>query len=224
MRMTRYSARSFTFEIKRASRRKPETLTLRENSSPHGSSLVDDVFGKLSAQPRAALPTEIEVPASVRPTPALSTNLPQVSSTSVPSAKRSTRRVLPDLLSVLVNPVEERVQREAEERVARRRASRTHGAKEAEHSSVAAAHGTMAPPLVATIVGVSADTVENFSPAAVITVPQKTIQPAQQIGPSRKQKWNVLAALTKKAERNGSSMPRFPPGQRWKRRLPQACW
>ncbi len=226
MRMTRSPARSFTFEIKRASRRKPEALSLRENSSLDGSSLADQVFGKLSAQPRAALPHKIEVPVSVRSTPALSTDSPEASCTSEPVAERSTRRILPDLLSVPVNPVEERVQREAEERVARRRTSRVRRAKEAEHSSVAAAHDSMAPSLVATIVGVSTEAVnaDSSSPEAIITVPQKAIQPVQQVGPSRKRKWNVLSALTKKAERNGSPLPRLPAGQRWKRRLPRACW
>jgi hypothetical protein len=226
MRMTRPPARSFTFEIKRASRRKPEALTLRENSSPHGSSFADQVFGKLSAQPRAALPGKIEVPASVCSTPALSTNLPQVSSTRVPSTEQSARRVLPDLLTVPANPVEERVQREAEERVARRRAPRTCRAKGVEHSSVTAAHGTMAPSLVTTIVGVSTEAVnvDSSSPAAIITVPQKTTRPVQQVGPSRKRKRNVLTALTKKAERNGRPLPHLPAGQRWKRRLPKTCW
>ncbi len=225
MRMTRSPARSFTMEIKRASRRKPEALSLRENSSPDGSSLADQVFGKLSAQPRAALPHKIEVPVSVRSTPALSTDSPEASCTSEPLAERSVRRVLPDLLTIPANPVEERVQREAEERVAQRRASRTRRAKGAEHSSPAAAHGAMARPYVATIGAIpKVVNVEDSSPEAVITVPQKTVRSVQQVGTSSKRKRNVLAALTKRAERNGSPLPRLPSGQRWKRRLPRACW
>jgi hypothetical protein len=101
MLMTRHPARSsFTFEIKRANRRMPEVVTLSKTSSPGSSSLADQVFGKLSVQSRASQPSQINVPASVRPAHSLGTNSPDVSCTSKPSAGRSARHVLPDLLSV----------------------------------------------------------------------------------------------------------------------------
>jgi hypothetical protein len=226
MRMTRHPARSFTFEIKRANRRMPEVVTLSKTSSPGSSSLADQVFGKLSVQSRASQPSQINVPASVRPAPSLGTNSPDVSCTSEPSAERSARRVLPDLLSIPIDPVEERVQREAEERIDRRRAARVSRAKKVvERSSVAAACDDAATTPVPTAEDtVREPAVANTQPPEAPVSPQKTVHPVQQIATPRKRKWNTLVAALKKAERSGRPVPRLPAGQRWKRRLPHACW
>ncbi len=228
MPMTRHPARSsFTFEIKRANRRMPEVVTLSKTSSPEVSSLADQVFGKLSAQSRASQPSEINVPVSVRPARSLGTNSPEVLGTTEPSAKRSARRVLPDLLSAPINPVEERVRLEADERAARRKAARvSHAKKEAERSSVAAAREETAPTLVAATPSavtkpVSAD--EQLR-EAVATSSQPIDPPVEPVATSRKWKRNAPLAVFRRAERNGRSPPHLPAGQRWKRRLPKACW
>jgi hypothetical protein len=224
--MTRHPARSFTFEIKRVNRRTPEILTLSKTSSPEVSSLADQVFGKLSAQPRASQPSQINIPASVRPARSLGTNSPEGLGTTEPSAERSARRVLPDLLSAPTNHVAERVQREAEERAARRKASRVSRARKVvERSSVAAACEDAATTPVPTAEDtVREPAVANTQPPEAPVSPQKTVHPVQQIATPRKRKWNTLVAALKKAERSGRPVPRLPAGQRWKRRLPQACW
>ncbi len=42
--------------------------------------------------------------------------------------------------------------------------------------------------------------------------------------PSRNRIDAGLSNRIKRAERSGEPVPRLPAGQRWKRRLPQACW
>jgi hypothetical protein len=210
MPMTRHPARSFTFEIKRANRRMPEVVTLSKTSSPESPSLADQVFGKFSVQPRTPRADAINVPASVRPALSLGTNSPEVLGTTEPSAKRSTRRVLPDLLSAPVNPVEERVRLEADERAARRRAARVSRARKVvERSSVAATREETAPTLVAATPSavtkpVSAD--EQWR-EAVATSSQPIDPPVEPLATSRKWKRNAPLAVFRRAERNGRSPP-----------------
>jgi hypothetical protein len=227
MPMTRHPARSFTFEIKRVNRRTPEILTLSKTSSPESPSLADQVFGKFSVQPRTPRADAINVPASVRPALSLGTNSPEVLGTTEPSAKRSTRRVLPDLLSAPANPVEERVRLEADERAARRKAARVSRAKkEVERSSVAAACEDVAPTRVTTTGDIVTEPVvmDNQLEQASTTLPQEADQSVELAATSRKQKRNALLRAFRRAERNGWSVPCLPAGQRWKRRLPIACW
>jgi hypothetical protein len=121
--MTRHPARSaFTFEIKRTNRRTPEVLNVSKASSPEGSFLTDQVFGKLSVPPRTLQPGKIKVPTSVRPTPTPAPHSPETFGKTEPSAERSARRVLPDLRSVPESPIEERAQHEADERATQRKA------------------------------------------------------------------------------------------------------
>jgi hypothetical protein len=222
MPMTRHPVRSsFTFEIKRANRRAPEVLTRSKTSSPERSFLADQVFGKLPAQPRASQPSQIDVPASVQPAPVFGTNSRKVSVTTEPSAEKSVRRVLPDLLSP-VTPLEQRVQYEAEERAVRRRAPRTTRVKkEAERSSVAAAREDAPSTLAVTLEPVVA---KSHLPEAVTTLPQEADQSIEQVTPSQQRKRNILPTVFRKAERAGRPLPLLPAGQCWKRRLPKACW
>src|SRR4051794_29875692 len=114
MPMTRQRARSsFTFEIKRANRRAAEVATVNKATS---GSLADQVFGKIATGSTGRTIDAAETLGSA-PTPV--PNIDLFKTTSQPL-----RRVLPDLLTILVDPVEERAKREAKEK-ARRRASRT---------------------------------------------------------------------------------------------------
>jgi hypothetical protein len=227
MTMTRHSGRSsFTFEIKRANRRTPEVITLSKASSPQSSSLADQVFGKFSGRSPAQQPDRIDVPVSDRRMPTLGTNLPDLSGATEASAERSPRRVLPDLLTVGVNRVTERVRRDAEERTARRKAARVSRARNEVVLSVAKAQDDDAAPASVTInaeVVTQPRMAEAPLPKAVVP-PLGCIKTGEQTATSRKRKRNALLAAFKKAERYGQPIPRLPAGQRWKRRLPKACW
>src|SRR3954449_12391571 len=107
MPMTRHRARSsFTFEIKSSNRRTPVTVTRDRNTSPAGSSLADQVFGTPATRP-LDLDTTSEAPAFIA-----RLNDPLATTAHRPLI----RRVLPDLLTVLVDPVEERAKQVAEEK------------------------------------------------------------------------------------------------------------
>ncbi len=221
MRMTRSPARSFTFEVKRANRRVPEVVTLSKAPVSESASLADQVFGKLSARPRARQADKIEVPAPVGST-ASAPQPPEVFGTTE-SAEKSARRVLPDLLSVPVSPVEERVQREAEERAVRRRAARASRAtKEAKRPSVATTRENTTPAVsTATRSVVIEAMIGADQPLEAITT---SPQPVKLVPTSRRRKRNALLTAFRRAGRNGRAVPRLPAGQRWKRRLPQVCW
>ena len=109
MPLSRHSARSFTFEIKRANRRRPEVVAVSKSLS-HASPLADEVFGTSSADRATKKPAgQANVSAGIWPSDVLPDN-------TAPSP----RRVLPDLFSIQVDPVAERMQRLAHERATRR--------------------------------------------------------------------------------------------------------
>src|SRR5215217_2383935 len=125
MRLTRYPARSsFTFEIKRASRPKPDILNCRKTPLFAGPSLADQVFGKLSEPSTGPYLDGLSSPALDARLGPLRLNSRENDTKIEPTRQPLPRRVLPDLLSVAPNPVEERLRQEAEDRAARRRASR----------------------------------------------------------------------------------------------------
>src|SRR3712207_5782967 len=120
MPLTRRPARStFTFEIKRAHRRTPEVQTQSRTFPPAGS-LAQQVFGKAPAPSRDPQSESTHLPAPARSTPSVGFTAPEVGRTE-PSAQAPARRILPDLLSIAANPVEERVRKEAEARASRRK-------------------------------------------------------------------------------------------------------
>src|SRR3954470_5003452 len=107
MPVTRHQARSsFTFEIKRANRRTPEVLTL--SNAAASLSLADQVFGKPLAGPTARTARTIE---SLRSELTLLSDIDQTTSQPNP-----VRRILPDLLTILIDPVEERATGEEQEK------------------------------------------------------------------------------------------------------------
>ncbi len=216
MPMTRQRAQSsFVVEIKRASRRTPEVLTLTKTSSLRRSSLADQVFSKVSGRPLSVESGRTKSPASVQQTPSASLSLPEVHKPE-PQTQPSPRRVLPDLLSVPVDPVAERIKQEAEERASRYRAAHKVRTRNSPATRAARSLSNASSPVPA---APKAD--------AITTAPigRQTVTPLVQQGlSSPRRKWNVLTARARRAERAGQPLPRLPAGERWKRRLPTACW
>jgi hypothetical protein len=214
MPMTRQRAQSsFTVEIKRANRRTPEVLTLNKATALRRSSLADQVFSKVSGRPHPPQIGRVEHPALIQKTPTASPAAP-VAGCPEPQAQPSPRRVLPDLLTVLVDPVAELIKQEAQERITRRKVSRKEFRRTLPVTRVAASPSKAS---ASTPVLPRAD----VATPAVTAEPQTFTPPVQQ---ALSRRWNAVAAKARRAEREGRSMPRLPAGQRWKRRLPKACW
>jgi hypothetical protein len=202
MYITRPRAKSFVVEVKRAGKRSLDP-TSAPKASHTGSDLVERVFGSfvtLSAGRLEKLARPHDRAEGARPSHVLSAASVSdgiLTHTPEPNA----RRVLPDLLSVVVDPVEERMKQQAEQRATRRRAL-------LESRRSKASSNPDAEPVRQDRAGPSDD--------AVRKAPQPTT--------SGKQKNDVLTTAMRKARRAGLRSPRLPLGQRWKRRLPQACW
>jgi hypothetical protein len=218
--MTRHKARStFTFEIKRAAKRTPEVVTLQRTPATAGSSLADQVFGRFSPSPSAprageAEPKPSEAAGSI-PAPPPQSEVPQP------------RRVLPDLLSVPADPVEERMAQAAEERTARRRAAEPRPAQprkprraEPAPKPVEGLFSFMDDLPDDDEVPVPVARPEPAAPAVAADAADISARPK----PSPRAGRRSLKAVAMRAERKGGEPPRLPAGQRWKRRLPKACW
>jgi hypothetical protein len=202
MYITRPRAKSFVVEVKRAGKRSPDP-TSASKTSHTGSDLVERVFGSF-VTPSAGRPEKLARPhgkaEGARPSQAPSaTSVSNGVLTHTPEP--NARRVLPDLLSVVVDPVEERMKQQAEQRAAQRKALLE--SRRSKASSISDGE-----PDRQDRVGASDDAVQE--------APQPTT--------SGKQKNDVVTAAMRKARRAGLRPPRLPLGQRWKRRLPQACW
>jgi hypothetical protein len=218
--MTRHKARStFTFEIKRASKRTPEVVTLQRAPATAGSSLADQVFGRFSPSPSAPRTGEVEPKALETavstPAPAPQSGAPQP------------RRVLPDLLSVPADPVEERMAQVAEERTVGRRAAEPRPAKPRKPRRAEPA--TEQVESLFSFLDALPDDDEVPGPAArplpaAPAIADDRAEPSVRPKPSPRGGRQSLKAVAMRAERKGSEPPRLPAGQRWKRRLPKACW
>jgi len=230
MPMTRQRARSsFTLEIKRSNRRTTEIATPGTTASVVSSSLADQVFGAFSAKPATRQSSDAE-PRAPETTPALAGENRSGPAPVAPHVPR----VLPDLLSIPLDPVQERVVREAEEQAARRAAARNTRARPADrhpavarepapkpaHIAPAAASATTGTPEPASVKPSSTKPV-RVKPASATS--NKTA-PAEYAGVSGTDKLKPLKRAAMRAERLGLPLPRLPAGQRWKRRLPKACW
>src|SRR3954464_14625407 len=216
MPMTRHRARSsFTFEIKSSNRRTSETVTRDRNTSAAVSSLADQVFGKSPIRP-LGLDTTSEAPAFIPclndPIAATDLNDPVATTAERPLV----RRVLPDLLTILVDPVEERAKREAEEK-SRRRASRTAEVKATRQSE---ARPEPVPPSVPVSVAAQEEHAIHRPTDSVATPPVPS-QMVEEAALSGNRKGQSLKTSAMRAERTGRPLPRLPAGQRWKRRLPK---
>ena len=212
MPMTRQRARStFTFEVKRANKRTPESATLNKGFSATPD-LAEQVFGKVSNSLSARTSGKPEASSSQRLSDIFPTS--QASATNVPPA----RRVLPDLLSEPVDPVRERVLREEEDRAERRKATRLLRPRMADKPAPAAADGAQTP--VAAESAAQERLNVSIAPRPALPVAETGAPASTQGHPKRK----PLKARAMRAERTGDPLPRLPAGQRWKRRLPKACW
>ena len=204
MNIMRSRAKTFTVEIKRANKRSAGSASVRPTTFDTASdAMLKRIFGNSSA-----LPSRSGEQHARSDDVSDGTHPPQVSSgvdVGVARISRTpelqVRRVLPDLLSVVVDPVEERMKQQAEQRAARRRALLESRRSKAS-SNPAGEH------VCQDRVGASDD--------AVREAPQPTT--------SGKQRNDVLKPAMRKARRAGLRPPRLPLGQRWKRRLLQACW
>ena len=204
MPMTRHPARSFTFEIKRASRRRPEVVTVSKTLS-HASPLADEVFGASSERPR-----DQETPQAKRTFLPISGQSDVLPDNTAPSP----RRVLPDLLSIQVDPVAERMQCLAHERATRREASR------------AVREQVLAPGPVHEEQVVTERTAV-FTSGAIAQEHETANLAGETLTRRRSLRQRDKRALRRRAiqaEREGQPAPRLPAGQRWKRRLPPICW
>src|SRR5215218_8855742 len=120
MYMTRQRAKSsFTLEIKRANKRAPEVTT--SSKSVFGNELLDRVFGRLTGA-RSENSGPVERPDQTATGHA---QVPHIEprhgddSTRIGPPQQPPRRVLPDLLSIDLDPVEQRMSQEAAEQAAR---------------------------------------------------------------------------------------------------------
>ncbi len=214
MPMTRQRAQSsFVVEIKRASRRTPEVLTLTKTPSLRQSSLADQVFSRVSGRPLSARIDRPEVNTATQQTPSAP---PIMATTPELQTQPSPRRVLPDLLSVPVDPVAERIKQEAEERASRYRVAR----KVRTRNSPAIRPARSLSKTTAPVPAVPKADVRTTA----VTELQAATPLVQQGLSSARSQWNVLTARARRAERAGQPLPRLPAGERWKRRLPTACW
>jgi hypothetical protein len=218
MYVTRQRAKSsFTVEIKRANKRSPEVATVEKSAVGRepGDRKSD---GSIAA--RAAKPRWVEQPgtAGVRlPQPSRAepeTRLDQGCPRGQPA-----RRVLPDLLAVDVDPVAQRLREQSEARAARRKAL-----PEAPRRTTKAAPASESRPKVAIAIP-PAEPV----PPAIAGTPEEPVVSVDRVvaepGPQRAhdpRKRN--AGRPARHVRRGDVAPSLPLGQRWKRRLPQACW
>jgi hypothetical protein len=224
MRMTRHPGRSsFTFEIKRASRLSPEVLTPRKTSFPASPSLAEQVFGKFSGPPTAPQSPRFVVP-----------NLDRLPNSremraGTEASKATPRRVLPDLLSSHLDPVEERLREVSEERAVRRRAVREVGMMGVDRrTSEEPPQATPEPSAVDTHFDKgSADTSLEVDRKSVpdespMSADAEAVQ--RETGTRAARKLGRLRAASRRATKQGLPQPRLPAGSRWKRRLPWTCW
>jgi hypothetical protein len=220
MPLSRHPARaSFTFEIKRANPRLAKVLPPSKTPPLVRSSLAEQVFGKVSAPSRNSVFTPYQQSASER-LKAPAENTRAEARRAEPATQGSERRILPDLLSITVSPVEERLRQEAEERAVRRKAMR------ARRSESRPAHSKQ--PL--SKLGDSCESngrtdaqSENTAARNLQVISAVQVTAAEGVSSGRR----ISIARSnriKRAERTGQPLPPLPAGQRWKRRLPKVCW
>jgi hypothetical protein len=224
MPIPRHQARSsFTFEIKRASKRATEVMALSKTTSFARSSLADQVFSKVVERPRGPQYDEIERSAPVHLARVFTSARPEVNEPklSAQPVQVPPRRILPDLFSIPIDPVAERVRQEAEERATHRRAPRVRRTKDwgAPQTSKSGDGGLLVPEAA------QAD-LPDLTPESGLAS-RSPVQAQNSSGsgePSRNRISIALSNRITRAERSGQPLPRLPAGQRWKRRLPKACW
>jgi hypothetical protein len=130
--------------------------------------------------------------------------------------------VLPDLLSRLIDPVEQCTMQELDERSPRRS---LRAISPNVHKKLTVTQGTSIAPVVVEQAqsGVS-NGLRSVEPAEHVSSLETLMKPVEEAPSPPRTTRKPLKALAMRAERNGGPLPRLPAGQRWKRRLPKACW
>ena len=216
MHMTRQRAKSsFTVEIKRAGRR---------SAAAHGATkailgldLLEHTFG---APSRAGAPlpraTELEDAPHSRASDALYRGPKPVHDDAKARSEPHARRILPDLLARAADPLQERMEREAEERAARRRARADSSRRDAE----AVPDGKPEGEITRTVLAVPAEPVLPSTPEQPISSAADEADESQGAASSERQSPGRSARRAQRAGR-ADGLRR---GERWKRRLPDVCW
>jgi hypothetical protein len=222
MYMTRHQARSsFKVEIKRATKRAPEVATVSKRA--FGNELLERVFGRLAGA-RSENSGPVEWPDQTAMGHAQVPHIgPRHSddSTRTGPPQQPPRRVLPDLLSIEMDPVEQRMRQEAAERAARRKAMleirrRRNAAASARESNPEGGRVMLPVEVAQSMIAPGPN--EVVSEATLVAMAEATVRKTL-----RKKRKRIAGRSIKKARRSG--LPhRFPAGERWKRRLPKACW
>jgi hypothetical protein len=231
MHMTRQRAKSsFTVEIKRAGRR---------SAAAHGATkailgldLLEHTFG---APSRAGAPlpraTELEDAPHSRASDALYRGPKPVHDDAKARSEPHARRILPDLLARAADPLQERMEREAEERAARRRARADSSRRDAEAvpdgkpegeitRTVSAAAAEPVAEITRTVLAAPAEPVLPSSPEQPISSAADEADESQGAASSERQSPGRSARRAQRAGR-ADGLRR---GERWKRRLPDVCW
>src|SRR5215216_1727636 len=218
MYMTRQRAKSsFIVEIKRANKRAPEVTTVAK--AILGNELLDRVFGLGTPSKR---PARVERGGEARTggpdLPPTTVGCPDRSAGVHPSERPATR-VLPDLLVRDVDPVEQRMKQQVEERAARRRVI-----IESRRRSTPAACESEPHPEVTVAIRPLAITEPMITPVPeepLISAKEVVMEPA---GARTREKRKRNAGRAAMKARRADVPARFAAGERWKRRLPKACW
>jgi hypothetical protein len=222
MSMTRQRAKSsFTVEIKRANKRSPDVIAVR-GASATGSELADQVFGGPMSRPasRPERNPRSEAVAAAMPETSRTQHKVVEDGTRSRSPEGHVRRILPDLLAVEPNPVEQRIRQQAEEHAARRKATLEQRRRTAPVQPQAKSQPTIAAPAPASAPVTVASETGPRAEAAASSGPQ--VSTSQQEKPAKKRGRDSYTAMKK--DRRAGLQPQLPLGERWKRRLPQACW
>jgi hypothetical protein len=224
MSTTRQRARSsFTVEIKRANKRSPDVVAVR-SAPATGNELVDHVFGAPIGKP-AERPGRNqrsgESPAISPPASGAQAKGDEDGAQARPQGGPA-RRILPDLLSVEPDPVEQRMKQHAVEQAARRKATLDMRRSMARTSPRPESQPEVESPARAPIPGAASHrpVAERQPEAAALA--GHDVSAVQQPNPARTRTKDAHAAVRK--SRRAGLHPELRPGERWKRRLPQACW
>ena len=227
MRLTRYPARSsFTFEIKRASRPKPDILNCQKTPLFAGPSLADQVFGKFSGPSNGPYLDGSPPPALGAGLGLLRVNSRENDTKTESTRHPSPRRILPDLLSAA-----------REEERAREAQMLLNGRRLPQCPRTPARPKTAQPEAVQPEEPVrsrrlwNARAVESQGEAVpprpevaafVATAAPDVDQAPVSAEPSGAGRGNAIGLLPRKVKRVGQPIP-LRAGERWKRRLPPVC-
>jgi hypothetical protein len=137
-------------------------------------------------------------------------------------------RVLPDLK--WRDPVEERICKEAEDRVVRRRAvrvrrpARRKRAEQSEASDCRSGAGSGLTNGQAANGSIEVGEARSSAPAEPIRPAPDALSTSKPISAPKPKRSGNLRVACRRAEKRGLPLPRLPAGSRWKRRLPWMCW